>query len=94
MNVMKAASPAYYTEAQCDLEEFASLNSSKVSKSDIPNAVGAPKNVPVYDMDVLRPALDGQESRQDLMAEWGRVLQRGAGVLVLKQAYDDTTAID
>lgn len=94
MNAAKTVGPAYYTESDCDVEEFALLVSATANEDDIPNATGAPKNVPVYDMAVLKASLDAPDGRRTLMAEWGRILQRGAGVLVLQNAYSDTAAID
>ena len=84
----------YYSEADCDLGTFTSLVSSKAETADIPNAEGAPDNVPVYNMDSLRSSLDDPERRRALMAEWGWVLLSGPGVLVLTNAYADTGAID
>ncbi len=94
MNVMKTTEPGFYAADACDLSEFASLTASSVVSSDIPNAVGAPSNVPVYDMAALRSALEDAQDRSTLMAEWARILKQGAGVFVLQNAYPDTSAID
>jgi ectoine hydroxylase-related dioxygenase (phytanoyl-CoA dioxygenase family) len=43
---------------------------------------------------VLGSALEDASRRADLHAEWANVLNVGAGVLVLKQAYADTAPVD
>jgi len=48
--------------------------------------------VPVYHVSDLSSRTDGD--RRDLAAEWVRVLRDGAGVLVLSDAYPDTSVID
>ncbi|MBE0414914.1 phytanoyl-CoA dioxygenase family protein, partial [Yoonia sp.] len=62
--------------------------------ADIPNAIAAPKNVPVYDITALADQIAMPDTRRALMTEWARILQHGAGVFVLKQACPDHDAID
>ncbi|MEP3279010.1 MAG: phytanoyl-CoA dioxygenase family protein [Stappiaceae bacterium] len=94
MNVTKTIQSGFYAEEACDLSEFASLTAQTVRASDVPGAVSAEKNVPVYDMDGLRSRLENGSNRSDLLAEWAGVLQKGAGVFVLRKAYSDTRALD
>ena len=84
----------YFDSAACDLDRFTAIIDQTVSPSTVPNADDIQKNVPIYDMSRLRPSLENNEQRRTLMAEWARDLQVGAGVLVLRGAYADTTAID
>ena len=84
----------YFDSAACDLDTFTAIIDQTVSPSTVPNADDIQKNVPIYDMSRLRPSLENNEQRRTLMAEWARDLQVGAGVLVLRGAYADTTAID
>jgi ectoine hydroxylase-related dioxygenase (phytanoyl-CoA dioxygenase family) len=94
MNSTDARRPGYYAADDCDLEAFKALTSQTLDGSTLRFAASVEKNVPVYDIDVLRPRFSDQEFRYQIMAEWADILQHSAGVLVLKNAYDDTSAID
>jgi ectoine hydroxylase-related dioxygenase (phytanoyl-CoA dioxygenase family) len=65
-----------------------------LTAGDVPHAAGIEKNVPLYDMAALRPALEDPARRRALLAEWGRVFRSSAGVIALKRAYPDTSVID
>ncbi|MBE0414536.1 MAG: phytanoyl-CoA dioxygenase, partial [Yoonia sp.] len=39
----------FYDESACSLADFAAHTAQKTNIADIPNAIAAPKNVPVYD---------------------------------------------
>jgi len=84
----------YYHEDRIDLEDFAALISRRVDINDIPNAVSAPNNIPVYDTASIADQLADTDKRRELMAEWARILHSGAGVLVVKGAQPDHQAID
>jgi hypothetical protein len=84
----------YYSAEACCVEEFASLTSQTVAPGDIPLADDAPKNVPVYDAKALAGHIASPVSRNELLAEWARILKNGAGVLVVKGACPDHGAID
>ena len=84
----------YYSADACDLSEFKAITGRAVDPTDIPNATGAPKNVPVYDCVALGDMLRDGEQRRFLMAEWAEILHRGAGVFVLKSAVTNLAAID
>ena len=88
------ADTPYFTEAGCDLAEFTALIDRTTEPATVPHADDVLLNVPLYDMARLRPLLDRPQTGQALMAEWSTVLMSGPGVLVLKRAYADTTAID
>ncbi|MBT8415097.1 MAG: phytanoyl-CoA dioxygenase family protein [Boseongicola sp.] len=84
----------YYSSDACDLNEFKAITARTVDPTDIPNATGAPKNVPVYDCKALSDMLRDADQRRFLMAEWAEILHRGAGVFVLKSACSNLAAID
>jgi ectoine hydroxylase-related dioxygenase (phytanoyl-CoA dioxygenase family) len=84
----------YFDRESCDLDEFKVVTSQNLTAGDVPHAAGIEKNVPLYDMEALRPALDDPERRRALLAEWGRVFRSSAGVIALKRAYADTSVID
>jgi ectoine hydroxylase-related dioxygenase (phytanoyl-CoA dioxygenase family) len=94
MNEMQRMESGYYDPDACDLRSFEALIAQRVDTADVPNAAEVINNIPVYDMVALRPRLEDQDSRRALMAEWARVLKDGSGVLVLRAAYADTSAID
>ncbi|WP_170343199.1 phytanoyl-CoA dioxygenase family protein [Ruegeria arenilitoris] len=84
----------YFGPESCDLDEFKVLTSQSLRPEQVPHAAAVEKNVPVYDMHALRPALETPEARCALLAEWGWVLGQSAGVIALKGAYSDTAVID
>ena len=84
----------YFESAACDLNAFTALIDQTANPSTVPHAEDIQKNVPIYDMSRLRPSLEGKEQRRAIMAEWARVLRAGAGVLVLRKAYEDTAVLD
>ena len=84
----------YYDPETCDLQEFTALIDQSTRADDVPYASAIEKNIPVYDMQKLRPALEEHQSRRQIMAEWARVLRVGAGVVALKNTYADTSVLD
>ncbi|PTX57376.1 ectoine hydroxylase-related dioxygenase (phytanoyl-CoA dioxygenase family) [Litoreibacter ponti] len=78
----------YYHADDCDIDEFDQIISQRLSKADVPNASRIEKNIPIYDMAQLGDQLDA------LKPEWAQVFLRSAGVLVLEDAYPDTSPID
>jgi ectoine hydroxylase-related dioxygenase (phytanoyl-CoA dioxygenase family) len=94
MNNTVARRPGYYAADDCDLEAFEALTSQTLDESSLIFASSVEKNVPIYDINALRPRFSDLDFRYQLMAEWASILHHSAGVLVLKNAYDDTTSID
>jgi len=84
----------YFDSAACDLNAFTALIDQTANSSTVSHAEDIQKNVPIYDMSGLRPSLEDKEQRSAIMAEWAHVLRTGAGVLVLRKAYEDTTVLD
>ncbi|MHA3916325.1 phytanoyl-CoA dioxygenase family protein [Halovulum sp. GXIMD14793] len=84
----------YYDHGSCDLDAFRALTAQSLNTADVPLAAAVEKNVPVYDMAVLRPMLKDAATRRKLLTEWGHVLRNSAGVIALKQAYPDRSVID
>jgi ectoine hydroxylase-related dioxygenase (phytanoyl-CoA dioxygenase family) len=85
---------AYYDPDGCHLADFEILINQSTTSDQVPFAAGIEKNIPIYDMVELRSTLADDATRRDLMAEWARVLRVGAGVVVLKGAYEDTGVLD
>ncbi|WP_209507860.1 MULTISPECIES: phytanoyl-CoA dioxygenase family protein [unclassified Ruegeria] len=84
----------YFDRESCDLDEFKVLTSQNLTTGAVPHAASVQKNVPIYDMHALRPALENADQRKELLAEWAGVLDKSAGVIVLKGAFADTSVID
>ncbi|WP_170350488.1 phytanoyl-CoA dioxygenase family protein [Ruegeria atlantica] len=84
----------YFDRESCDLDEFKVLTSQSLLADAVPLAASVEKNIPVYDMQALRPALERPDTRRAVLAEWAWVLDKSAGVIALKGAYLDTSIID
>ena len=80
----------YLSSNDCDLEEFSKSLDHTLNQSDVPLAHDIKKNIPIYDVSQI----DFLDNTQTLRTEWANVLHKTAGVLVLKNAYPDTSCID
>lgn len=94
MDKLMNPTSAFYDADACDLSDFAALTQQEIDQDEVPQATATPKNVPVYNMTTLRPKLTAAATRRALMAEWAKTLKSGAGVFVLRSAYEDTQVID
>jgi len=84
----------WYREQDCSLQNFVAQLHPVPADSDLRFAAEIREHVPVYDCRELRGDIEDASRRADLQSEWSTILNRGAGVLVLKRAYDDTTPVD
>lgn len=80
----------YLSSNDCNLEEFSKSLDHTLNQSDVPLAHDIKKNIPIYDVSQI----DFLDNTQTLRIEWANVLHKTAGVLVLKNAYPDTSCID
>ena len=80
----------YLSSNDCNLEEFSKSLNRTLNQSDVPLAHDIKKNIPIYDVSQI----DFLDNTQTLRTEWANVLHKTAGVLVLKNAYPDTSCID
>ena len=80
----------YLSSNDCNLEEFSKSLNRTLNQSDVPLAHDIKKNIPIYDVSQI----DFLADTQTLRTEWANVLHKTAGVLVLKNAYPDTSCID
>ena len=80
----------YLSSNDCNLEEFSKSLDHMLNQSDVPLAHDIKKNIPIYDVSQI----DFLDNTQTLRTEWANVLHKTAGVLVLKNAYPDTSCID
>lgn len=94
MNKELKTNPAYFYVDDCDLAEFVELTSQTQNINDLEFASDVQKNIPIYDVASLKNMFEGESKRKALMAEWAGILMHGAGVVVLQNAYEDTSVID
>lgn len=81
---------AHLSPQDCDLEQFSQQVERQLTIQNVPQAHDIQKNVPIYDIGQL----DLTGDTQTLRTEWADVLRNTAGVLVLKNAYANTSSID
>jgi len=86
--------PAFYDPETCNLQDFKDLIDQQTQAENVPHAISIDKNIPIYDATALRPKLEDNAARRAIMGEWAQVFGRGAGVVVLKGTYTDTTVLD
>ena len=94
MKDFKQVRPGYYFPEKCNLNDFQELINQKLNEDSVPNASEVNNNIPVYDVSGLENSFQSDELKSDLMAEWAWVLKEGSGAIVLRNAYQDTSAID
>ncbi|MDG2401861.1 MAG: phytanoyl-CoA dioxygenase family protein [Amylibacter sp.] len=80
----------YLSVKDCNLNEFSNSLNRKLQQNEVPFSHDIIKNVPIYDISKI----DFLSDTKSLRAEWANVLQKTAGVIVLKNAYPDTSFID
>ena len=84
----------WLTEESCDLDAFRALVERTVNRADYPFASDVVSNVLVYDALEARSAARSPETRKELMAEWVEALTDGPGIIAIRGAFADLTAID
>ena len=94
MKDFKQAGAGYYKPEACDLSEFQKIIDQSLTLASVPNAVAVENNIPIYDVMKFRDALTNASTKSELMAEWAWVLRESSGAIVLRGAYQDTSAID
>jgi ectoine hydroxylase-related dioxygenase (phytanoyl-CoA dioxygenase family) len=84
----------WLTADDCDLDDFAALVERTTDRADFPFADEVVSNVLVYDGATVRKAATSPESRKALLAEWVEAMTGGPGIVVFRNAFDDTAAVD
>jgi ectoine hydroxylase-related dioxygenase (phytanoyl-CoA dioxygenase family) len=84
----------WYTEAACDLDDFAATINRQTILVDYPHAHAVEKNVLIYDSARVTAACATEDGRKAVLAEICDAFMTGPGVAVFKRAYIDTTIID
>ena len=94
MKDFKQRKVGYYFSEDCNLTDFQEIINQALKSDSVPNASEVVSNVPVYDISRLQKVFQGSDLRAELMSEWAWVLRESSGVIVLRNAYQDTTVID
>lgn len=92
--VKQRADRVWLSEATCDLEDFRAEVERTTQLVDYPHAASVEKNVLIYDGASVLEAAATAEGRRSVLAEFCEAFATGPGVIVLKQAFADTTVID
>ena len=80
----------YLSIKDCNLDEFTKSLNHVLQQNEVPHSHEIIKNIPIYDISQI----DFLSDTKSLRAEWANVLQKTSGVIVLKNAYPDTSFID
>ena len=94
MKDINKVSPGYYHSKECNLADFQKIIDQNLAIGSVPHAKEVKKNIPIYDIEELQNIFQNDALKNDLMAEWAWVLRESSGVIVLRNAYRDTSAID
>ena len=94
MKDINKVSPGYYHSSDCNLADFQKVIGQNLASGAVPNATDIQKNIPIYDFEELQSVFQSEVLKNELMAEWARVFKESSGVIVLRNAYRDTSAID
>ena len=94
MKDINKVSPGYYHPEECNLVDFQKIIDQNLAIDAVPNAKEIQNNIPIYDIEELQSIFQSEVLKNELMAEWAWVLRESSGVIVLRNAYRDTSAID
>lgn len=83
-----------FIERECLLTEFVDHVSKRTDPAAALLATQIEKDVPIYEATAIRSKLSDPAYRQKVKEELAFVLQSGAGVFVIKNAFPDPTLID
>jgi ectoine hydroxylase-related dioxygenase (phytanoyl-CoA dioxygenase family) len=85
---------AWVTVEDCDIDDFCGqIDAAKQATPVLNWAAEIVDDIPIYDCSAMLDELAG-DARRDILGEWHSVMSDGAGGLVLRGAYADTSAID
>ncbi|MDC0120536.1 phytanoyl-CoA dioxygenase family protein [Amylibacter sp.] len=80
----------YLSINDCDLSEFSKSLDRELQQNEVPLSHDIQQNIPIYDVSKI----DFLSDTKLLRTEWANILHKASGVLVLKNAYPDTSIID
>ena len=86
--------PAYFSDADLNIETFDAICSQPVDLEDYPQAERIEQKIVLYDGDKIRASLENPADEAALKAELCRCLNSGPGVFAVRRAYPDFSIID
>jgi ectoine hydroxylase-related dioxygenase (phytanoyl-CoA dioxygenase family) len=89
-----AASPVWLDPTSCSLETFRSFVERTTEASDVPLASTIIANIPVYNAAEVRRANGDPTTLRAFMAEWHQVFLSGAGIVIIRNGFEDLKSID
>ncbi|AWB91696.1 phytanoyl-CoA dioxygenase family protein [Aeromicrobium chenweiae] len=81
-------------EADCDVDDFATIVSVTTDLAGYPHADHVEQGVLVYDSASLRTAVATPGGAEEVEGELARALSDGPGIVVLKGAFPDASVVD
>jgi len=82
------------TPSKLNIDQFASICQQTVNQEDYPLAQRIESRVLFYQGELLREHLASEAGRQQIRNEFRQALSNGPGVLVIENAYADSSSID
>lgn len=92
--MLMSTQSAWVTNTGDQLAELKLQAETSTSLSDYKFASAVEQNILIYDCEKLAPHISSREGRRDVMAELGRALLSGPGVVAFKGMYRDTNVVD
>jgi ectoine hydroxylase-related dioxygenase (phytanoyl-CoA dioxygenase family) len=81
-------------QSTCSLDDFKQLVETRTRPDSVPLASDIISNIPVYAAGDVRSAHGDADRLNAFMAEWNRVFRDGAGIVVIRNAFDDPKLVD
>jgi ectoine hydroxylase-related dioxygenase (phytanoyl-CoA dioxygenase family) len=94
MEMISSPPRGYADRDRLDIELFGRLCATETEAADYPHASDIERRIPVYDGDHVRKLLGDHAAERGLLAEWGRCLGSGPGVIAIRRGYDDVGVVD
>ena len=88
------AEPVFMDPTTCSLDEFREVVEVRTRPESVPLATDIASNIPIYDAGDIRSEKGNAGRLNAYMAEWSRVFGDGAGIVVIRNTYDDLQLVD
>jgi len=82
------------SRADCSIEDFRAITAIDTTPESVPLAHYIDKRIPVYCGATINAQISDEKYIDALLSEWNSVFDGGAGVIVVKDAFTDTTLVD
>lgn len=92
--VLNSAADVWLDAEACSIENFRKLVEANTQRDDVPLAADIVANIPIYGAKQVCEARNNPAEIRAYMAEWQRVFEKGAGIVVFKKVYEDLGVVD